>query len=194
MIRLLLRGWRSDTTQTVVTLVPAAVVTFRPGQRSAAFPPTVLHGRKPVNLIQVSRPFNQIVAALNGPQPTNLVGIRSMLAGLAEQARRIPGAADPTWLRYSGRDDPQFDTRPVFTQIEHALAGVDLANPRVTVRKGRFSTGAAPRDDKIPRPPAGASHDPLIAAAATVGSGAERRLAWRSRQGRSHVCETVRIK
>lgn len=87
MIRFPLRDWGSDPTLAGVARVAAVVAASKPSHVSAAFRHTFSTARTPEHVIPVGQPFEQIVAALNDLQPTELIGFSSMLARLAREAQ-----------------------------------------------------------------------------------------------------------
>ena len=87
MMRFPYRDWASDPALAGVERVAAVVAASKPTHVSAAFRHTFSTSRAPEHLIPVTQPIEQIVAALNRLQPTELIGFSSVLPRLAREAQ-----------------------------------------------------------------------------------------------------------
>jgi phenylacetate-CoA ligase len=104
MVRFPQWDWAHDPALTGISRVAAVVAASRATHISAAFRYTFATPQIPEHLIPVTWPLEQIVAALNKLQPTELIGYSSVLPRLAREAaagrlriwpRRVMGIAEP---------------------------------------------------------------------------------------------------
>ena len=104
MVRFPQRDWARDPVLAGVPRLAAVVAASRATHISAAFRHTFATPRISEHLIPVTQPLEQIVAALNRLQPTELIGYSSILPRLAREAaagrlriwpRRVMGIAEP---------------------------------------------------------------------------------------------------
>ena len=86
-VRFQVRDWQHDPTLAGVPRVIAVVAASSPTHISAALSKTFASGDNARHLFPVSLPLEQIVAGLNGLQPTVLMGYSSFLPRLALEAQ-----------------------------------------------------------------------------------------------------------